>query len=250
MIRKTMQAAICLCLSPLLAAQEANIPTLQEEPRAATPHPKGGEPAARIKIPRDTKISLIALENVSSETATAGSIVHFAVAENVIIGGKPVLRAGTPVIGVVTESIRGIAGQRNGLLRIRVNEMRIGEDLSLRLTGSDPQDRFRPRDIALAPIGISLFAVCWIIAQPFNLAAIAASDHSHRGPAPKPAGDQAVLPMCFEADYWVAAAVNAHPKELTEGFAASRGNAQSVCSRADHDVSGQGVSSKGDVGLN
>jgi hypothetical protein len=215
MIRKTVQAAICLCLSPLLAAQEANIPTLQEEPRAATPHPKGSRPAASIKIPRDTKISLIALENVSSETATAGSTVRFAVGEDVIIGGKPVLRAGTPVIGIVTKSIRGVAGQRNGLLRIRVNEIRIGKSVLLRLTRSDPEERARPGNIALATVGLPLLAVGWVVAQPINLVLIA-SDHSHREPAPKPAGDQAVLPMCFEADYWIAAAENARPSDLSE----------------------------------
>jgi hypothetical protein len=109
MIRSLLQSAFCLCLSPLLVAQQTGqtaptlAPAIPSQSPSATPTP------AVVTIPEGTKIEIVPLENVSSEFAVAGSPVRFAVARNIVVNGVTVLHAGAPVTGTVTSVKRGVA---------------------------------------------------------------------------------------------------------------------------------------------
>ena len=127
--------------------------------------------------------------------------VSFAIAEDVSIGGVLLLPAGTPVSGIVTKVVRGVAGKRPGLLRIRIREIAVAGNSPIRLTNSDPEyrqsrsDRFNEGSInTLETIGA-------VVLLPLELPmAIGMSS----GDNSKPAGNDAVLPRCWSAEYWVA----------------------------------------------
>ena len=178
MIHRFLPSALCIFLSPLLAAQQG----------------------ASVNIPKDTKIKLVSLERVSSKTAVRGTSVSFAIAEDVSIGGVLLLPAGTPVSGIVTKVVRGVAGKRPGFLRIRIREIAVAGNSPIRLTNSDPQyrqsrsDRFKEGSInTLETIGA---VVLLPVELPIAIG-MSAGDNS------KPAGNDAVLPRCWSAEYWV-----------------------------------------------
>ncbi|MGA3130625.1 MAG: hypothetical protein ABSD59_07475 [Terracidiphilus sp.] len=153
-----------------------------------------------LRVPKDTKIELVALESISSESAIAGTPVRFAVAKDVVVDGATVLRAGTPVTGTVTEVVRGIAGKREGLLRIRVREVSLVGGHPLRLTSSDPQIRQTSGD-RFKDGAVKTFEVFESVAfLPIELAMAVTMPTEGNG---KPSGEDAVLPRCFQGHYWV-----------------------------------------------
>jgi hypothetical protein len=134
LIRATLQSALSLVLSPLLVA-------LQAVPTPAPTHPA-------IIIPKDTKIELIVMESVSSETAIKGSTVRFAVPHDVSVNGLVVLHARTLATGEVTKARRGIARRQWPQLRIQVREVTLTNGRTLALTRSRPRNRQKitPKD--------------------------------------------------------------------------------------------------------
>ena len=56
----------------------------------------------RVIVPQGTLVNLVFDQPVSSETARVGDIVYLHVRDNVGIGPTTVIRAGTPVTGVLT----------------------------------------------------------------------------------------------------------------------------------------------------
>lgn len=204
MIRRILQSALCICLSPLLAAQQA----------------------VSINIPKDTKIELVSLERVSSKTAVRGASVRFAVARDVAIGGVLLLPAGTPVSGTITKVVRGVAGKRPGFLRIRVREIALPGNSLIRLTNSDPKYREIQSDRLKEGSTNTLETIGGIALLPLELPmAIAMSS----GGDSKPAGNDALLPRCFPAEYWVAVSspIATSPALKTSGQAYS--TAQDGC---------------------
>jgi len=113
MMRKTLQAALCLCLSPLLAAQQAatlDAPTPQTVAPRALP--------ASVTVRKNTRIRLVALEAVSSATAVNGQLVPLAVEEDVLVDGLVAIPKGTLATGKVTHLQKGVAGKHDGYLRV------------------------------------------------------------------------------------------------------------------------------------
>jgi hypothetical protein len=157
-----------------------------------------------VTIPRDTKIVLVSLQNVSSETAIAGSSVRFAVANDVVVNGVTVLHAGAPVSGMITEAKRGFAHHRWASLTIRVKGIQIGRNAKLCLTRSDPGSRLKAGKF-FREYGACIFVLLGCVA----LAILSAEGCGEDGcaKAKDSNGEQALLPSCVSEDFWVKSSV-------------------------------------------
>lgn len=219
MIRKPLQVAFCLILAPLLIAQQTG-PIAPQSNEGPTQSPVGAgasasnsaKAPARVTIPQDTKIELIVLENVSTETAIKGSSVRFAVGKDVAVNGVTVVRAGAPVNGIVSKATRGVPGRQSGRLDICVNEIGIGRGARLRLTSSDPKTRratgWRVKDT------LEGYGMC-ALGLPLCLILIAVLRSG------TPIGQQVVLPQCHAVDYWVKSATKVKRTDLPQSTAKS-----------------------------
>jgi hypothetical protein len=194
MIRRFLQSALCICLSPLLVAQRNSV-------------------TGTVMVPKNTKIELMALETVSSETARKGSLIRFAVVNNVIFDGITVIADGSPVTGIVTKVNRGVAFHRWAELRIHVKEVRIGSGLRLPLSPW--------QDVGREGTGGDL---AWCIV--FFVPCIALRNLGNNGwgedGAPKPdagSGRQAILRPCVIFDFWTKASLRVDQSELPEATA-------------------------------
>jgi hypothetical protein len=145
MIRKLIQAAFCLVLSPLLIAL----------PVAAETRPQVAEPAASevagtqalpasLDFVRGKKIQLVAQVPLSIEMARAGAPFQFVVDKDVAVDGVTVIHAGTPVIGVIAKVNRGSYERgRDGYLDLRLSEPAGGRPVVVRLGGIPPEPVYR-----------------------------------------------------------------------------------------------------------
>jgi hypothetical protein len=221
MIHKTFQIGLWLFLSSLLAAQQAQVdnPQHPSSPSSVTPEV--------ITIPKDTKIELMTLESVSSETAHKGSAVRFVVANDVVVNGNTVLYAGAPVTGIVTKAKRGIAFHQWAGLTIRVKQMRIGNGPALRLTASDPAIREKPGEFA-RDYGWCLLIVPGCIALEI-LVLNGCGEDSCPG-KPKADGEQqAILPSCVTLEYWTKSSFSVSSAALVEEMAAASAYSSASC---------------------
>jgi hypothetical protein len=219
MIRRFLHSALIIFLAPLLAAQQANPQIAPAQIKIAAkdsaPTSSAMQDQAAELVPKDTKIELVALESISSKTAIVGNSVKFAVAKDVAVNGVAVIHEGTPVEGTVMKAVRAAAGKRDGLLRIRVSEIRLEGKSTLQLMNSDPPFRQsksgRFKESTTNAIGI--FAALALLPLELPMA-IAMSTGSHQPP-----GKDAVLPRCFKSDYWVTAPANVYrfaPAKITD----------------------------------
>jgi hypothetical protein len=116
MIRKILHSALCLGLSPLLAAQQVAGPPQIHDPQKTQ---SALAPMKPVTLPKELEIPLVQLEDVSSTTAAVGQTVRMAVGKDVIVDGVVVIPKGTPARSVVRWVTRPIPGKRDGNLRIK-----------------------------------------------------------------------------------------------------------------------------------
>jgi len=141
MIRKLLQAVLCLVLSPLLIA----LPVAAEgQPQAA--EPAAPEAVSTLALPasldfvKGRKIQLVAQEPVSMEMAQTGAPFPFVVDKDVAVGGVTLIHAGTPVIGVIAKVNRGsYERNRDGYLDLRLSEPAGERPVTVRLGGIPPE---------------------------------------------------------------------------------------------------------------
>jgi len=88
MIRHTLQAALCIALSPLLVAQ----------------HTRPLSKPVLVSLPKGTQLNLVLLETISSFTARKGQAIRLAVATDLMAGGCVVIPVGY-VVMVRTRSL-------------------------------------------------------------------------------------------------------------------------------------------------
>ena len=110
MVRTTLQAALCLLLSPLLVAQQTPGSTGQ----APDQNPSATTRSSKREIPKGTRIPLVLLDPLSSATAQKGQTIRFAVARDVVVDGTTVIRRGAAATGIVTKARKAVAGKRDG----------------------------------------------------------------------------------------------------------------------------------------
>jgi len=99
--------------------------------------------AAEVTIKAGTPIPVRLLDDLSSETATAGQLVRFETTRNIIIDGNVVIKAGSEVIGEVTYAQKtgslGKEGKLNLVVRhaMAVDNTRVPLRAQLSQTGDE-----------------------------------------------------------------------------------------------------------------
>jgi len=225
MTRRFLYSALCIFLAPLLMAQELNPAGAHVQSASPSSSPTPAAAPALVSIPKDTKIELMTLKTISSETATAGSHVQFVVANDVTVNGVTVFYAGAPVMGIVTHAKRGIANHQWAGLKIRVKELQIGNGPKLRLTSSNPKFRTTPREF------FSCAAFLPGCVQLMIMASMGCGEDSCSSKPNAESGQQAVLPACVTSDFWTAASTDISLAQLAQGKASVTTNLTTACPR-------------------
>jgi hypothetical protein len=229
-IRTNLQSALCLCLAPMLVAQQT------AEPQSAryASQPTVMFPGEMV-IPKGMRIELVSVENVSSATAKEKSLVRFALAKDLLVNGVTVLDAGTPVEGRVSRVRRGVPYRQWSELTITIRKIQIGNHAHIRLRSSDPEN---PESM------VDELAQCALV-FPLCIAAIIALRNGG-GSYPKPAGDneQAVLPPCVGWTFWTGSPFRVTEQPRAESKAALLASPRLTCSNIASNQSVRGVQVK------
>jgi hypothetical protein len=138
MIRTTLQAALCFCLSPLLAAQQVQAQTPQGTQLSVPPLPVTtfDQPAYLVGLDGSI-IRLEAAEGTTFAGEKVGTSFRFIVDHDVVIGGVALLRAGDPTTGTITAVKRGSARRhRGGQLDLQLSDVADGNRVMVRLMGA------------------------------------------------------------------------------------------------------------------
>ena len=87
----------------------------------------------KITLQDGTRITITLRDKVSSETSSVGQIVNFEVSRDVMVNGKTVIKAGTPVYGEVTGVVKkGRVGQA-GTVSMSISYTKSVDDQSVPL---------------------------------------------------------------------------------------------------------------------
>jgi hypothetical protein len=189
MKRKMLQSALCVCLSPLLAAQQAT----DSGKNPATPdiasatQPK----ATAITLPRKTIVQLVLMETVSSATAQKGQTVRLVVRKNVVVNGTVVIPRGTPASGLVTFASKGVAGKSDGKLQVEPLGLTLPDESSIGLRGYIDDGGDGVCEGFVNCLGLIVVAIPMSV--PFAVASGVASLFQ-RHHAPEPGIDQTLAP--------------------------------------------------------
>ena len=221
MVRKTLQGALCLCLSPLLVAQQA----IMAPPATYFPQ-SAAMMSNEVIIPKGTRIDLVSLENVSSATATEKSTVRFALAKDLIVNGVTVINAGSPVEGRVSRVRRGVPYRKWGSLSITIRKMQIGNHAQVRLLSSDPES---PES------KVDEWAQCVMIFPLCGAMIIALSRLEHA----KPGGndEQAVLSSCAGWTFWTGSDFKVSDQDIADAKSTLSARSPMICTNAGQDHS-------------
>jgi len=163
MIRKFLQSALCICLSPLLVAQQ----TVQSATGQTTPA------QIQVNLTGDARIRFLTpLPNSLAQIAT-GDLVQFVVGADMISDGTVLLHEGVPVAGVVAQVKRSSRfHHRDGQISINVTEMVSGKMTEVVVRCSNPADLYVPSVsphgsmsvryaiASIATLGLILLVVC------------------------------------------------------------------------------------------
>jgi len=79
---------------------------------------------AQVVVQKGTDVDLKFMQHVSSKTAVAGQTVKLAVANDVMVNGKEILHAGTPVTGVITKVDHRDHFGKNARIRLALNPVK------------------------------------------------------------------------------------------------------------------------------
>ena len=97
MIRRMIQTALCLILSPLLVAQQVTAPATESAATAKSPVslPTANSSPRTVHIPMDTLVVLRLEQRVSTADAKPGDRVRLTLVNDLAVGGRVVVPAGT-----------------------------------------------------------------------------------------------------------------------------------------------------------
>jgi hypothetical protein len=132
MIRRILRSALCICLSPLLVAQQT-----VDSSSGAAPHQVHidltGNPQVRFLIPQISSLAVI----------RAGDLVQLMVGTDITSGNATLLHSGVPVVGVVAK-VRHSSNflHRDGQIYIRVVETVSGNPREIVLRCNNPADPY------------------------------------------------------------------------------------------------------------
>jgi hypothetical protein len=150
-----------VCLAGIAVAQNATAPVPQTVPPAAVPV-AAVVPAAsqeNVVLREGTPVNLKFAQSLSSKTAGEDDPVNFVVAEDLVVDGFIVARAGTFATGSVSHSKRAGMLGKAGELNIRLSHLKCG-DRKIKLRGSQGKEGQGKEGTAVAltvlfgPIGL------------------------------------------------------------------------------------------------
>jgi hypothetical protein len=155
MIRKMLQSALCIFLSPLLVAQQ-DVNPASTSPVAVS---------SQVTLTRDTLTWFIVPNNVPFANIPVGAQVRFTVNRDVTTGDVNLIKASTPVDGVVVRVIHASRFKnRTAQMVIKVPGTVSGRSTDIFLRCYDPDDymkrprthtgpRFTTKDFVIAAVG-------------------------------------------------------------------------------------------------
>jgi len=145
MIRRMIQAALCLILSPLLAAHQVAAEAQQQAAEPADPDAAATpvQPATLVSV-TGRRIELVAQDPVVIAAERTGAPFRFVVIKDVAVDGVTLIHAGIPVAGVIAKVNRGsYERNRDGYLDLRLSEPAGGRPVVVRLGGIPPEPVYR-----------------------------------------------------------------------------------------------------------
>jgi hypothetical protein len=231
MIRKMLQSALCLFLSPLLVAQQTAQPAQQttEGPASSTAANASGTPSEFITLPKNAGIDVVSLDPVSSASTKAGSQIRLRVSHDVVVRNVTVIRAGTLLTGTVTKVIAGSRkNHRNGQIKIRIDRLELAHGQSVRFTGKTPQERLAQKedrkDAAKIPFALPLIPIFlpWFVAMTIGM-------WGEGGKDSKPTGNDVGMPKCFSFTAYTTGRLKVHIADLYPADALPSDNNWGVC---------------------
>lgn len=136
-MRYMLFSALAFCAIPSTAyAQVAAVPPVAEPPvvaPAAAPAPQTVQ-TNYITIPRDTPVSLMAINEVSTAKAVAGTRFKLRVNEAITINGKIIVPVGTPASGEVLSAQDSGGLGKSGVMSAKLLHISLG-DVEIPLEG-------------------------------------------------------------------------------------------------------------------
>jgi hypothetical protein len=151
-----------------------------------------------------SRVPVRLLQQVSSETATEGAPLNFEVVEDVRLGGRVIIKQGTPVRGVVVEAAAKRRMGRGGKLSYSLSETTTVEGQTIRLRAAHQKaGDSHVTGVAVTTVAVAAFVP---VAAPFfllrkgkdvtipegtRLDAFVDGDHVIEDPAPAPAAPAA-----------------------------------------------------------
>jgi len=177
---RILQAALCLCLSQHLAAQEAEQPTLTDvvQQVSSTPGTLTASDSPPLdgfadKIPIQAFAAQVPLrleQELSSASAHKGDRIRLTTLKSLSVDGNVVAPAGTAFFTTVSQ-VRSKTHYRSGEVKLSDATLDLGNGKRLRLAESDPKNRLTAKDIpgtiafiivgaaTLVPITVALLPV-------------------------------------------------------------------------------------------
>jgi len=175
-------ACLLLALPALGAGQQLQTPEKEPPPAAGSnpiaPQRVGLHSRETIVLRDDTAVWLKSEQEISSQTAVVGQVVHFKVAHNVRLDGLVVVPRGTPVQAKVIEAVPA-RRRHGGKLRFELMPMSIpaGVTINLRDHPAPPPPKSTGHkvgdtaaDVTAAAVGTLMYApyiVPFLLAAPF-----------------------------------------------------------------------------------
>lgn len=162
MIRSFLQSALCICLSPLLVAQQ----TAQSAAGPTAPA------QIHIDLTGDASVRFVTPQQYSLAQIETGDVVQFVAGEDITSGDAVLLHAGVPVSGVVAQVKHSSRiHHRDGQIFINVTEMVSGKMTEVVVRCTNPADPYmerssqrgsisvRPYIVGVALLGLALYVI-------------------------------------------------------------------------------------------
>jgi hypothetical protein len=190
MMTRVLPSALCICLSPLLAAQQASPPTSPYEPRPVSSDSKAPAAPDTVRLRGTTIVRLRLEQAVGSASAHKGDRIRFTLLFDLLADGKVVAPAGTPCYATVADA-RPMTDRRSGLLKFSDAALDLGNGQRIRLSEGDGQDEIGPEAIPVIIVGAVTIGPLVVAMLPVQLSIWAIHsirEHRQGGPAhyPKP----------------------------------------------------------------
>jgi hypothetical protein len=169
MVRKLLQSALCICLSPLLIAQQTVQSAVGQSALPQIHIDLTGDAGVRFLIPQPDWLG----------TVETGDLVKFVVGADVTSGDAVLFHAGAPVDGVVGQVKHSSrVHHRDGQIFINVTEMVSGKMTEIVVRCSNPADMYVPSASPRSSMSVGHAIACIAVLGLILLVAYGATHHT------------------------------------------------------------------------